>query len=272
MIENTFYTLKKNPKIFIIFTVATLLTLLFTLYPTLESMQDIPSIRTMDSSEFLSFMTECLIIAGIMFLVSLISPFCIPTFGNVIYRMCACKLEEGWFNIGVTRWYTGKLGKGRFSISVVPGWWKVKVFALILMGVLILVSLLMLIIRIIFSNAVILCTMLIYIIAVVVSVYVIISLTAIMAEEELSVALRNTFIVGSKYFFRFLGVFILAYIPLFIGIIILSLFSTNEMAATGEIRLGFWITCGVIGIYILFASAFVCTYSMNQYLQEKSFL
>jgi len=268
MIENTFYTLKKNPKIFIIFTIATLLTLLFTLYPTLESMQD----GTIDSSEFLSFITECSIIAGIMFLFSLISPFCIPVFGNDIYRMCACKLEEGWFNIGVTRGYTGKLVKGRFSISVVPGWWKVKVFGLIFTGVLLLVGLLMLIIRILFSNAVILCTMLFYIIAVVVSVYVIISLTAIMAEEKLSVALRNTFIVGSKYFFRLLGILILAYIPLYIGIIILSLFTTNGMVATGEIELGFWITFGVIGIYILFASAFICTYSMNQYLDEKAFL
>jgi len=259
MIKSTFQTLKKNPKVILVFALLLILSIVITVGPMLLVMPELTSHTTMDDYDNLDFFTIYFKMMGIMILGSLIiGIFVTPAIGNYVYEVCAGKLEKGWYKRGLKR-----------------GWWKVVVLTLIWIGVLIGVAVILAILVLLLQyirHAVYLVFILYFVIGFTFYTYMFISLTAIMAEDKFSVALVNIFKIGNRYFFRFLGTAIVVFIPTYVASFILSWFSVNSMLSMGGNVPGYWIIYSIICIYGVFAIAFISTYSMNQYLNKKSLL
>jgi len=99
--------------------------------------------------------------------------------------------------------------------------------------------------------------------------YMPISLTAVFVEESFKKALANIFKIGNRYFFKMLGTSILAFIPTFIATLIYSSSDLRSMSTMGIYSIGYWIFTILFALYGVCTTAFLNTYSMKQYLNEK---
>jgi len=256
MIKSTFQTLKKNPKAFLLFAFMLILTLVIALGTMILITPKLTTPFAENQYDNIMFLINYTISMGIIVLGYLLIGFLVaPAVGNYVYEMCAGKLKKGWYKRGLKR-----------------GWWKVVVLALIMTGVVIGVVIVMMILMILLRRAFILGIILYFLIAIAFSIYMILAFTAIMAEDKFSVGLANTFKIGNKYFFRLFGTMLLVYIPSYVASFTLSYSSVNRMVSMMNYTPEFWITYGLISIYGIFASTFLFTYSMNQYLNKKSLL
>lgn len=255
MIKKTFETLKKNPKIFLVFFAISVIFTVIVGGIMLLVMPEILSPAKMmmyDNTNFFSdyFTMMILFYLAFGFLVA-------PAVGNYVYEMCAGKLEKGWYKRGLER-----------------GWWKVVVLALIMIGVVfgivLVIGLLMVLTAMMDSMLAMILIFIIYFVFIVAySNYMIIAYTAIMAKDEFSDGLSNIFRIGNRYFFKLFGTAILAYLlPVIAGLIFSGIFITNIQNSSG-LTVGYWVFSILSSLYSFVVGIFIVTYSMNQYLYQK---
>ncbi len=260
MIKKTFSTLKENPLVFVVFFAATLLAggaLIALMYVMMPEIFKPDSYMQFDNTRFL---LSYLKMMGSMLLFYLLYGFLImPALGNYVYEMCSGKLSKGWYLRSLKR-----------------GWWKVVVLWLILIGVMIAFGTFMMIMTFLLSRVMVFLIPFYYVIIIALDIYLLLAFTAIMAEDSFSVALSNTFTVGSRYFFKLLGTAVLFALPLLVvSLVLFSIDLSSITIFSDSIDYSnlytpiYWVLSIITSLYSLFYWVYLLAYSMNQYLEKR---
>lgn len=271
MIKKTFKTLGENPIILLGFALPVIVSFLAVLpmFPVLGRVGDfiveyVVTGVTPAPEAFIGMIGSSTAAAGLLSLASLlITIFILPPVMNKVYDACSNNGEPGWYARGLKR-----------------SWWKVivtsMIYSAIASGVMFVAAFFMMIPR--------LGGVLYMLASLVIAIFGIIIFTSVIAEDQYGRGLGNAFSVGQKYFFKQLGALLLAALPIILIALIMffSVVSSIAPYATspdpqkllGEIvgdMLGFAGALAIVfSVYYIFASAFVYTYSMNQYLDLRT--
>ncbi|MEX1376233.1 MAG: hypothetical protein AB1Z23_02055 [Eubacteriales bacterium] len=269
MIQTTFQTLKKQPEIilgvFIVFLVVVLaeIPLVTGMDDVMIDFQRLESGQTDAAHDVVSYYAKISLIS--LFIGIFSGFFAIPTLMNRTYEACAGIAEPGWIGRGIKRC-----------------WWKPFVMGLLIGAGAMVVSLVSIILAII----PILGQLILFAVMISMVVFAIISYTAVIAEPDLGSGLGGIFKIGSRYFFKLLGVVtVVIIVPMVLlstvsGIIMsknmMDIYSStptqdlSEAAAYMEqIMKPVYTMIVVMGLYAVFAYPFVYTYSMHQYLSTN---
>lgn len=257
MLGRTFRTLKKNPKITLLFgamylvPIVLFVVLAISVFPEINNLS---SSYLYDNPEhFNNFMLIYSAVMGASTILGLLMvTLVLPSVFNYIYEVCAGLQTEGWYKRGLKR-----------------SWWKILVLFLIYMAVVFALSLVFMIFAMVLYRAMWIAMIIMYLGILVVAVYMTIAMAAVIAEDDFGKALGNSFTLGSKYFFKLLGTMVLVMIPSFI---VSGVFSVLQMR--GVMMDSFNLTYYTISIlfafiYGIFAYSYLYTYAMNSYLNEK---
>ncbi len=267
MISSTFKTLKENPKLFLYYFLSIIVVVaVIAVFVVIAITQSVASDSMIINDNPLQFFTLYLGFMGLYFIILLGYAFVVmPTLGNYVYEMCKGKVEPGWFKRGLKR-----------------GWWKVFVIGLIYMAVFFVLYIFFAIFIFIFamigasgsSIAAIVFAVFFGIIGFAavmgLSIYYLLAYTSIMAEDDFGTGLKNAFTIGSKYFFKQLGVLFLFAIPMFLFSLISSFASIGGGMFAFSVL--YWVLYAIFMLFNMFAYLFYLTYSMKQYLHHKEIL
>jgi len=271
MVKKTFSMLKKHPEILGACLLAALL-LAFAAIPAfmqirafmgnIISEMDIPD--SLADEQMVNFIAGYLSSLGLILMMGLVvGLLLLPPVFNRVYELSEGIDEPGWIERGMKR-----------------SWWKVVVTTLAAGAASVALN---------FASSIIGAIPFIGWIASIAAamalgIFKLIAYTATIAEDDYATGIKRTFIVGWKYFFRFLGVAAVAFLPVVvfsIGVAIyvtLNIFSiSNSETAdlmiksfmTGLFTKGIWIIYGVVGILSVIANCFLYVYGMLLYVENR---
>jgi len=260
MLGRTFRTLKKNPKILLLFAAMYAVPLViyvvafFSIFPNISNAYMFEGSGLNENFFIMYFATMGTYLVLSLAMITLV----VPSVLNYIYEVCAGIDTKGWYKRGLQR-----------------NWWKLLVLFIIYIAIIFAVMLVIGIIAAIAGRAFWIAFILLFIIMIPIVVYLTIAIAAIIAEDDFGRALGNVFKLGSKFFFKLLGNMVLIAIPSYIFSAIYSGMQMrswmNDSFSTMEsyFSTGYIVMMVFTLIYGMLAYAYLYTYTMNSYLNEK---
>lgn len=264
MIKKTFSILLKNPKILLLYLLAFTIPMLG-YYPLIRYMfiEMIPMMQGSDPQLVTEFWIMYFAVMGVSMLLSLTMIFLFtPPVLNYIYDICEGRDTKGWYKRGLKR-----------------SWWKVFVYLLIAYVCAVPVIGVGIVLTFIPFGGIVL-----YMISLLAWItFVMIGLASIIVEDDFGVGLANIFKIGSKYFFKQLGVLVFSYIPILVASVLMGVlvgiqtYNSSDIISADQFFFdqfvnNIFIMIIVFGLLTAVSLSFIITYSILRYISEKKAL